>query len=116
MRVTSLAEMEWAWRDAGAGALDKAISRAGKTYASLADEMGVDDSTISRWCSGTRTPNATQLAALCRAVPVSADELLGLPVRLPGDIADRLNLLQRTLEPLLQSVQAAKEAVQRIRG
>ena len=113
--ISNLAEMDWIWRNGGAAALDRAISRAGKSYASLASEMRVDQSTISRWCSGTRTPNASQLAALCRAIPVSADELLGLPLRLPTDIADHLNSLQRTLEPLLQSVQAAKEVVQRMR-
>jgi len=54
--------------------------RAGLEQAALAEALGRDVSTISRWerRSGTGEPSASEIRTLTRVLRCSADELLGL--------------------------------------
>ncbi len=58
--------------------LDDALSRAKLTNVRLGEDMGVDDSTISRFRSGERNPSPDELAYLCWRAGVPVDEVLGL--------------------------------------
>lgn len=62
------------------------------TQRSLADRVGVNESTVSLWISG-RIPDAWQrLRQVCEAAGASADYLLGLPTRQPDvDAAIQFN-------------------------
>lgn len=44
----------------------------------LGEAIGVDDSTVSRWRAGQRSPHATHVHGICRQLGVSADWLIGL--------------------------------------
>ena len=44
----------------------------------VAIRLGVDSSTLSNWRTGRRTPDANKLVALCDALQVTSDYLLGL--------------------------------------
>lgn len=52
--------------------------KSGHTQESLAEILGTDKRAISRWESGTFTPNADTLIQIAKALDVSADYLLGL--------------------------------------
>lgn len=49
--------------------------------AEVARAMGVDPAVISHMEAGRRTPGASSLRALCKALTVSADYMLGLSER-----------------------------------
>ena len=55
-----------------------AIARASISQRDLAEHLGQKPNVVSYWCSGTRTPNAQQIAEIGRFLNVSADYLLGL--------------------------------------
>lgn len=50
----------------------------GMTQKELAEKLGVYPKDICRWETGVRVPGADKLAAICRALNVSADDILGL--------------------------------------
>lgn len=52
--------------------------RQGMTQAELAAELGVNQSAVSDYEKGVVRVHAAMLAALCKALKASADELLGL--------------------------------------
>ena len=54
------------------------LNRHEMTERDLAKRMGVGVSTISRYVSGLRIPNATNIIAMCQIFDVSADWLLGI--------------------------------------
>ena len=58
--------------------LRTATFRAGVTERELADEMGVTVGTVFGWLSGRALPKMDSMPDICRALHVSADELLGL--------------------------------------
>ncbi len=62
----------------GAERLNKLVEARGLTNRRLGDLVGVSHASISRYRSGERAPDPDTLAALCRELCVSADELLGL--------------------------------------
>jgi transcriptional regulator with XRE-family HTH domain len=64
----------------GAAAFDKLLRNKGLTNAQVARIIKVSGGTISRYRSGERAPDPDSLAAMCQALGVSADELLGLDV------------------------------------
>ena len=76
----------------------------------LAEEVGVEKSTVSRWLSGEREPkNLTELVNLADRLGVTTDELLGhhdeltphleLIRKLPKDLRDQeLKRLQKLVE------------------
>ncbi len=62
-----------------AGRFDKLLNENGfRSNTKLAKLLGVSDATISRYRSGERAPSPDRLAEICRKVPLSADEVLGL--------------------------------------
>ena len=66
-----------AWK--AAPHLEELLDREGWSQARLAEAMGVDDSTVSRWCSGARAPGPDTLVRISRVTGLSVDEILGLP-------------------------------------
>lgn len=46
----------------------------------VARELNMDPSTLNKYAAGTRSPDPDTLVRICRALGVSADELLGLKV------------------------------------
>ncbi len=50
--------------------------KAGLTQTELALAIGVTQKEISRWETGTRTPQAETIASICKVLNVSADILL----------------------------------------
>ncbi len=63
-----------------AGAFDKLLKAKGLSNVELGRRVRVSGATISRYRSGERAPDPNTLAAICKAVGISADELLGLEV------------------------------------
>lgn len=57
--------------------INSALARAGMLQKELAKAIGVTDNTISYFCSGTRTPNVSQIIDIARILEVSTDYLLG---------------------------------------
>lgn len=53
-----------------------ARKKAGLTQTELATAIGVTQKEISRWETGTRTPQVETIANICKALNVSADILL----------------------------------------
>jgi transcriptional regulator with XRE-family HTH domain len=62
----------------GCRRLDRLLKRQHISSTDLAKTLGVAQATVSRYRSGERAPDPNTLAAICRAVGVSADYLLGL--------------------------------------
>lgn len=58
--------------------LKRAIRQRGMTRKELSEKVGVSEVSMSRYCAGTRTPNAENLLAIAFVLNVSADYLLGL--------------------------------------
>ncbi len=56
--------------------IKNARKRAGLTQTELATAIGVTQKEISRWETGTRTPQVETIASICKALNVSADILL----------------------------------------
>ena len=52
------------------------IKRKGYTQEQLAEKLGVDQSTISGWQNGIRTPRTKQLPLIAQALGVSVSTLL----------------------------------------
>ena len=50
----------------------------GLTQPQLAELLGVSNGVISMWKNNVNEPNASYIKALCSALSVSADTLLGL--------------------------------------
>lgn len=61
-----------------AARLDKRISDLGFDNVDAEPAIGVDNSTVSRWRKGQRTPSVEHIPALCRWLGLTADELLGM--------------------------------------
>lgn len=55
----------------------------GLTQAELASATGLHVTAVSRFECGNGAPSAANLKALCKALNISADYLLGLPDNLP---------------------------------
>lgn len=66
--------------------INNALTRKGMTQAELARECKVSEVTMSRWCSGTRIPNATNLRRLAISLGVTADWLLEIDHRDPRPV------------------------------
>lgn len=58
--------------------LQQALRFRNITQKELAERIGVNEVTMSRYVKGTRTPNANIIIRVCRELNVSADWLLGL--------------------------------------
>ena len=56
--------------------IKNARKKAGLTQSELATAIGVTQKEISRWETGTRTPQVETISNICKALNVSADILL----------------------------------------
>ena len=71
-KVADTMEMEFHER------LRFAMARMAVTQAELSRRMGCTQNTIWGWVTGKHEPDADAIAALCKALNVSADWLLGM--------------------------------------
>lgn len=73
----------------GAGALTQNIKRLceqnGMTQKELAERAGITSVSVSRYCSGTRTPSANTLYAMAKALGCRMDELMEGVEMVPDD-------------------------------
>ncbi len=65
--------------------INSALAKRGKKQKELAAAIGVQDNTISYFCSGARTPNAQQIIGIAKYLHVSTDYLLGLSTAMDFD-------------------------------
>lgn len=72
-RRASLYEVEGEWNDR----LREAIKRSNRKKMDIAHELSMDYNTLTLYEYG-RSPRMDRLAELCRALNVSADDILGL--------------------------------------
>lgn len=49
----------------------------GMSQLELANKSGLTAAAVSRYCSGARTPNLESLLAICEALDVSPNDMLG---------------------------------------
>lgn len=66
--------------------INEALAFSNKKQKELAAHLGVQDNTISYFCSGKRVPNAEQIIEISKFLGVSADFLLGLSGNKTTDI------------------------------
>ncbi|MDE5992176.1 MAG: helix-turn-helix domain-containing protein [Oscillospiraceae bacterium] len=66
--------------------INSALAFSNKKQKELAAHLGVQDNTISYFCSGKRVPNAEQIIEISKFLGVSADYLLGLTGNKTNDI------------------------------
>lgn len=76
-KVTKTDQLQEAWDEQVRDRLSYAIKSAGMTQRALAEAVGLTEGAVSRWLSATTIPTE-KLQAVCRALGVSADWLLGL--------------------------------------
>ena len=58
--------------------LKEEMKKAGLSQRQLAIKSGLTEASISKYCSGLRTPETKVLAVICKTLGVSSDVLLGL--------------------------------------
>lgn len=51
-------------------------ARSGLTHEQIADEVGVKSGTVASWSKGVRVANGPNLAALCRVLKCTPDDLM----------------------------------------
>lgn len=71
------------------------VKASGLTQDEIGLRLNVKGPSVSRWCSGERTPNADVLAALLEIVGGSADEVLGLSGHVGAENARLLAALRQ---------------------
>lgn len=85
-----------------------AFERSGLTQRDLANAVGVDESTVSLWLSGERTPRVKNLERLARAMGLEASELWNGPEATPAtEIQAKVLEDMNFLSPTQQEVVAA---------
>lgn len=67
--------------------LRAALERAGITARDLAAKIGMDESTVSLWLSGQRTPRMKNLEKVARALGIEMAELWNGPEAIPANAA-----------------------------
>ena len=55
------------------------LAEQNRTNKWLAEQMGKDPATISKWCTNTTQPNLENLIDIARCLGVSVDELIRKP-------------------------------------
>jgi transcriptional regulator with XRE-family HTH domain len=71
------------------------MSLRGVTQSQLAVDTHLTEAAISRYLSNDREPKAIAVAAMARALNISADDLLGLTQASQGALDDALRLVAR---------------------
>lgn len=86
----------------------------GKTVQQLADETGIPRTTLNRFFAGTlMNPGFTDVCALCVALDMSMDELMGITAP-PSDNAAAIDLLQLEIEHKDEMLQEKDAAISRL--
>lgn len=97
----------------GCGRLDRMMKARRISSAELGRRLGVAQATISRYRSGERAPDPDTLAAICRELGGSADQLLGItvldPRALEGFVRETARLADAARD-LVAAVLAQKRA------
>lgn len=83
------------WSGKPCGRLSKLVEASGLTQEEIGLRLDVKGPSVSRWCSGERTPNADVLAALLEIVGGSADEVLGLSTQVADELRHLRELVAR---------------------
>lgn len=84
-----------------------AFERSGLSQLDLATAVGVDESTVSLWLSGGRTPRVKNLEKLARAMGLEASELWSGPEATPANAAQASVLHHMSfLDPVQQEAVA----------
>jgi transcriptional regulator with XRE-family HTH domain len=97
----------------GCGRLDRLMKARRMSSAELGRRLGVAQATISRYRSGERAPDPNTLAAICRELGGSADQLLGLSVVDPRAVENFVRetaKLADAAKDLAAAVQAQRRA------
>lgn len=76
------------------------MSLRGMTQSELARRTHLTEAAISRYMHGDREPKAIAVAAIARALQVSADDLLGLEANSSEAVDDALRLVARNAKEL----------------
>jgi transcriptional regulator with XRE-family HTH domain len=85
-----------------------AFERSGLSQRDLATAVGVDESTVSLWLSGERTPRVKNLEKLARAMGLEARELWSGPEATPvNEVQAKVLEDMNHLSPAQQEVVAA---------
>lgn len=85
-----------------------------KTIQQLADETGIPKATLSRFFAGTLMhPGFTDVCALCVALDMSMDELMGITA-LPSDNTAVIDLLQMEIDHKDEMLQEKDNAISRL--
>ncbi len=58
--------------------LNETLKYSGISQIELARKIGMSQSVVNNYCTGKREPTLDVLVEICKALEVSADELLGL--------------------------------------
>lgn len=70
----------------------------------LAAELGVSQSTVSRWMSGDTAPSRRHFPALLLALAIEREELAQLMVA--PTVSERLDRLERQMEEILAALES----------
>lgn len=99
-----------------ASKLRAALDRAGITARDLAAKVGMDESTVSLWLSGQRTPRMKNLEKVARALGIEMAELWSGPEAVPANsaqmsvIEDMTALSSEQQEAIAAMVRSIKSA------
>lgn len=97
----------------------QAISKAGWSQRSMAQELGVTPSTLTRWVKGENQPPLETLRRLCIITEIDANEILALSLPLGDAVAAALGAKHMATEQLekelLVLIQKAREYAERVR-
>jgi len=109
VRKVRISAVVSSWKNGPAAHLNRLVEASGVSKTEIGRRLQPkrSDSTINRWCSGERTPNADDLARVLEIVGGSADEVLGLkpPALDPGvtaALADAADVLVKLAPQLRQ--------------
>lgn len=90
------------------------MSASGLTKRTLAERMGLHETTVGKWVLGRNQPSLDYLAKLARALGVSADWLLGLSERRALDTTATPELAPAGLPP--RARKELEEMAERLEG
>jgi len=101
------------WGEGPAQRLDRLLAAAGVRNVDLATDLGLHQSTFSKYRSGERVPDATVLAHMLERCEGSADDVLGLrPATIdPATLRDAVSAARRLVDaaPSLAGALPAKK-------
>ena len=80
------------------------LEKKGLTQKELANMCGITPASVSRYCSGERTPRADTLARLAAKLDTTTDELLGVTATDPGDLTYAISCVKEFADDIPRSV------------